>query len=593
MTDHSIRGGGPVEEADIVVIGAGPVGCATALQLGKLGYRVAHFERRDGLSRHPKAGGIHARTMEIFRQWGLADRIREASRGALPPGARTSGFAWMTRLSGIELGRIDFGGPADLELWSTFSPEGPCFCGQDLYEPILFDGIGGLENVRSEFGKRGQFLAQTDESVFVDVLDEATGRRERTVRARYLVAADGVRSPTRHALGVSESGHGAFGNSVNVQFHADLERHRAGRTYGLFWVVNADTQGALGWRRQTNRWSYNFEAATGEDPQSYTQERCRDIIRLAIGDPGAELEITSVLHWKHDQAVTDKWRVGRVFFVGDSAHRFPPHGGFGMNSGVQDSVNLVWKLDLALRGLAGDRLLDTYEAERKPVAEFNGVQCLENTRRMAETGWLVRDPQRLAEIEKDTPEGRALREKISASIPRQREQFYSQGQQFGTIYRSDAVVPDGAEPELSTVSDYRATGFPGARAPHIWLRDASGRELSTIDLFYGGFVIIAGPEGDIWRRAARQIADSEELRIEAHLIGAGGDLTERADQRPLTEVYGIDADGAVLVRPDGHVAFRARRAPQDPVWTLRAAIRRVIGASLGANAEATPISLSA
>jgi putative polyketide hydroxylase len=593
MTDRSIRSDGPVEETDVVVIGAGPVGCATALQLGRLGHRVAHFERRDGLSRHPKAGGIHARTMEIFRRWGLSDRIREASRGALPPGARTSGFAWMTRLSGVELGRIDFGGPADLELWSTFSPEGPCFCGQDLYEPILFDGIGGLADVRSGFGKRGQFLAQTDESVFIDVLDEATGRRERTVRARYLVAADGVRSPTRHALGVGESGHGAFGDSINVQFRADLERHRAGRTYGLFWVVNADTQGALGWRRQTNRWSYNFEAAPGEDPQSYTPERCRDIIRLAIGDPGAELDITSILHWKHDQAVTDRWRVGRVFFVGDSAHRFPPHGGFGMNSGVQDSVNLVWKLDLALRGIAGDGLLDTYEAERKPVAEFNGAQCLENTRRMEETGWLVRDPQRLADIEKDTPDGRALREKIIASIPRQREQFYSQGQQFGTIYRSDAVLPDGAEPELSTVSEYRATGYPGARAPHIWLRDASGKELSTIDLFYDGFVIIAGPDGEAWRGAARQISKSGELHVAAHLVGAGGDFIERSDQSALTQVYGIEADGAVLVRPDGHIGFRARRAPRDPQLALRAALRRVTGGSPGLASEAAPFPLSA
>jgi hypothetical protein len=264
-----------------------------------------------------------------------------------------------------------------------------------------------------------------------------------------------------------------------------------------------------------------------------------------------------------------------------------------MNSGVQDSVNLVWKLDLALRGIAGDRLLETYEAERKPVAEFNGMQCLENTRRMEETGWLVRDPQRLADIEKDTPDGRALREKIIASIPRQREQFYSQGQQFGTIYRSDAVLPDGAEPELSTVSEYRATGYPGARAPHIWLRDESGKELSTIDLFYDGFVIIAGPDGEAWRSAARQISDSGELHVAAHLVGAGGNFIERSDQRVLTQVYGIEADGAVLVRPDGHIGFRARRAPRDPLLALRAALRRVTGGSPELASEAAPFPLSA
>lgn len=580
MTNNSIRGQAQNEEADVVVIGAGPVGCAIALQLGRLGITTALFERRSGLSRHPKAGGIHARTMEIFRQWSLADRIREVSRGVLQPGARAAGFAWMTRLNGIELGRVEFGSPADLELWSTYSPEGPCFCGQDLYEPILFEGVGKYPTVRTEFGRRAQFVAQDEESVFVNVLDEETGRLEKTIRARYLIAADGVRSPTRHALGIGESGFGAFGNSINVQFRADLEKHRAGRHYGLFWVVNAETQGALGWRRQTNRWSYNFEAAPDEDPASYTKERCRDLIRRAVGDPTVDIDITSILHWKHDQAVTDKWRVGRVFFTGDSAHRFPPHGGFGMNSGVQDSVNLAWKLDLALHGQADDALLDTYEVERKPVAEFNGEQCLENTRRMEETGWLLRDPGSLADIEKDSLEGRALRARISEAIPRQREQFYSQGQQFGTIYRSLAVIPDGSEPELSTVSDYRITAHPGARAPHLWLRERDGREFSTVDLFYDGFVVLSGPEGHRWRSAVEQISASRNLRLSAHLIGAGGDFSERPDQKPLTEVYGIDSDGAVLVRPDGHVAFRSRHAPKDAARTLIEALDRLLGRSL-------------
>jgi putative polyketide hydroxylase len=579
MTSESERTGAKNEEAEVVVIGAGPVGCAFALQLGRAGVSTALFERRAGLSRHPKAGGIHARTMEIFRRWGVGDEIRAVGRGVLPPGAAPSGFAWMTRLAGIELGRLDFGTPEDRALWDSYSPEGPCFCGQDLYEPILFSAVAKQSSVRAQFGKRARFVAQDEDAVFVDVLDEETGRLEKTARARYLIAADGVRSPTRHALGVGESGFGAFGDSINVQFFADLETHRAGRHYGLFWVVNHETQGALSWRRQKNRWSYNFEAAPGEDPASYTEERCRDIIRKAIGDAAVNIEITSILHWKHDQAVTDKWRVGRVFFVGDSAHRFPPHGGFGMNSGVQDSVNLAWKLGLVLRGAAGDALLDTYEVERKPVAEFNGEQCLENTRRMEETGWLLHDAAHLVDIEKQTPAGEAVRNRIAAAIPRQREQFYSQGQQFGTIYRSAAVIPDGSEPEISSVSDYRATGHPGARAPHLWLRAPDGRDLSTIDLFYDGFVVLAGPGGVAWRDAAETITVDNDIRIAAHIIGPGGDFVERPDQKTLTDVYGLESDGAVLVRPDGHVAFRSRRAPNDATRALREAIERVLFAS--------------
>ncbi|WP_018268452.1 FAD-dependent monooxygenase [Methylosinus sp. LW4] len=576
------------EEVDVVVIGAGPVGCASALQLGRAGRSTALFERRSGLSRHPKAGGIHARTMEIFRQWGLAHDIRAVGRGLLQPGAVPTAFTWLTRLNGVELGRIDFGSQADRELWATYSPEGPCFCGQDLYEPILFEALAKYPSVRAQFGKRATISALGDEGVEVEVSDEETGRIEKHVRARYLIAADGVRSPTRHALGVGESGFGAFGDSVNVQFRADLERHRAGRQYGLFWIVNPDTQGALSWRRQADRWSYNFEAAPGEDPQSYTEDRCRDIIRRAVGDLSVEIEILSILHWKHDQAVTDKWRVGRVFFVGDSAHRFPPHGGFGMNSGVQDSANLIWKLDLVLSSAAADSLLDTYQEERKPVAEFNGEQCLENTRRMEETGWLLHDTAHLAAIEEQTPRGHSVRDRIAAAIPRQREQFYSQGQQFGTIYRSAAVLLDGTEPELSTVSLYRPTAHPGARAPHLWLRDRDGRELSTIDLFYDGFVLLAGPDGSQWLRATAEAAAERTIGATAYLIGAGGDYVERSGERSFTEAYSVESDGAVLVRPDGHVAFRSRRLPGDPTRALVRALRHLLaGASATEEASST------
>lgn len=573
----------PDEDIDIVVIGAGPVGLASAIQLGRRGISTLVVERRAGLSRHPKAGGIHARTMEIFRRWGAADDIRTAGRGIVAPHAGPTGFAWMTRLDGIELGRVEFGSSAeDRAQWAANSPEMPCFCGQDFYEPILYREVSRFPSVRTEFARRAEVVSQDADGVMISILDEASGRPERTVRARYVIAADGVRSPTRHALGIGETGYGAFGNSINVQFRADLERHRAGRLYGLFWVVNPDTQGALGWRRQTDRWSYNFEAAPGEDPATYTQDRCRDIIRQAVGDPTVAIEIVSILHWKHDQAVTDRWHAGRIFLAGDSAHRFPPHGGFGMNSGVQDSVNLVWKIAAVLRGEANDALLDTYEVERKPVAELNGEQCLVNTRRMEETGWLLSNPESLADIEKPGPEGRAVRERVSAAIPRQKEQFYSFGQQFGTIYRSNAVVPDGTEPEISTVSDYRMTGHPGARAPHLWLRTPDGREVSTIDLFYDSFVLLAGPKGDAWREAARGLAGTGRPAVFAYMIGPDGDLVERPGERSFTSVYGIDESGAVLVRPDGHVGFRSRSAPADPSHALREALDLLLARAPGA-----------
>lgn len=574
---NRVRGEG-MSETDVLVIGAGPVGLATALQLGRRGIATLLVERREGLSHHPKAGGIHARTMEIFRQWGLADDIRAAGRGILPAHASgPTGFAWMTRLTGIELGRVDFGtSNDDIARFASYSPEFPCGCGQDLYEPILYRAIRAFPSVTVQFGTRAEIDSQDGTGVNVRLVDEFAGSRSSQVRARYVVACDGVRSPTRHALGIGEHGEAAFGNSINVRFRADLERHRAGRRYGLFWVVNPETQGAFNWRRRDDEWTYNFEAAPGTDPAGYTEDRCREIIRQGIGDPAVELEIVSILHWKHDQAVSDRWRVDRVFLAGDSAHRFPPHGGFGMNSGVQDSVNLVWKIDAVLRGAASDELLDTYEVERMPVAEFNGEQCLINTRRMEETGWLLTDTSGIAEIESSSPEGQAIRDRIAAAIPRQREQFYSHGQQFGTIYESSAVVADGTAAEQSTVSDYRMTGRPGARAPHVWLELSNGRQVSTIDLFYDGFVLLAGKRGAPWLAAARDAFRPAGVPLTSWLIGCGEELVERAGEAAFIDRYGIDSTGAVLVRPDGHVAFRARSSVADPHSALSNALRQLL-----------------
>jgi putative polyketide hydroxylase len=563
------------DQTDVVVIGAGPVGLSTALQLGRLGVATRVFERRARLSVHPKAGGIHARTLEIFRRWGVADEIRAVGHGDDARSGGTTGFSWITRLNGFELGRVEFGASAeDRAQWALYSPEGPGFCGQDLYEPILYREAARQKSVRIEFGKRAQVKDQHGNVVVVDVIDEAMGRTEGTIRARYVVAADGVRSPTRQALNITETAEPPFGDQISVLFDADLEKQRAGRDHILFWVINPETQGVFWW--QANRWSYNFEAAPGEDAESYTHERCRDLIRKAVGDETVEIDIVNILRWKHEQAVTDVWRSGRVFFVGDSAHRFPPAGGFGMNTGVQDSVNLVWKIGLVLRGLAGDALLDSYEAERKPVAELNAEQGRINTRRIEKTGGLLRNRDNLADIENPGPAGQAVRDRIAEAIPRQREQFYSFGQQFGMIYHSSAVVPDGSEPELSTVSDYRITAHPGARAPHLWLRAADGRELSTIDLFYDGFVVLAGPAGGAWRDAARTIAAERRLPIEAYNVGPGGDLVERQGERLLTNVYGVDADGAVLVRPDGHVAFRSKTGAQDAKRALNDALDRLL-----------------
>jgi 2-polyprenyl-6-methoxyphenol hydroxylase-like FAD-dependent oxidoreductase len=561
-----------IADVDVVVIGGGPVGLVSAIQLGGAGVRTLLLERRPTFSVHTKAAGIHARTMEIYRQLGLADTLRRSGAGYSNEGFSVG---WMTRLNGIELGSILFGATqAEKELFYSWSPELLAFCSQDIYEPILANCARQIPSVELLLSSLATGITQDEKRVMVEY---STDGSKRTVRARYVIGADGVRSPTRKWLGITETGITSLGNSINVLFNAPMEPYRAGRGYGLFWIVNGDTQGAFAWRNRGDLWSYNFEAAPNEDPKSYTPERCAEVVRTAAGVPDLPVDVISILHWQHDQAVTDRWRSGRVFLAGDACHRFPPHGGFGMNSGVQDSQNLVWKIIARLRWGAGDSLLDSYEAERKPVAQHNGDQMILNTKRMAETGFLLKDPKALAAIE--TPDGEPLRQKITAAIPKQREQFFSQGQQFGQIYDSAAVVKDASPRIESTISEYRPTGYPGARAPHVWLINAQGTAFSSIDLYNGGFILFAGVDGQSWTAAAERLAKlMPTVPLSSFVIGASG-YVQRAGDTKWEALVGVGPTGALLVRPDGHVGARWAALPNDAATVLKDALGSILAAA--------------
>ena len=552
---------------EVIVVGAGPVGLVSAIQLGRAGIKTLLLERRAKFSTHPKAGGIHARTMEIYRELGLSKVILES--GVNRNGALTIG--WMTSLKGIEIGTISIGATEEeRERFHLWSPETMVSCSQDIYEPLLAEAVRQYPSVELRLACEATSIEQNDDWVEIRYSNEGG---QKTARARYLIGTDGVRSPTRQRLAIGESGVEPFGNSINVLFNAELEPYRAGRDYGLFWVLNAKTQGAFAWKRG-NYWSYNFTVPPGEDPASYSPERCIELIRAGIGVPEVSINVVSILHWKLEQAVTDQWRAGRVFLAGDASHRFPPHGGFGMNSGVQDSQNLIWKLVARLRWSAGDKLLDSYEPERKPIAQYNGEQCLLNTRRMAAMGGPQKNLSELAKIE--TPEGEALREKIRSSVPAQREQILSQGQQFGQIYSSSAMIDDGTPIEESTVSVYRPTGHPGARAPHVWLEeDGRNGRRSTIDFYNGGFILLVARDGDRWLAAADSAAESTDAPLSAFRIGGPGCMQRSGDPR-WEEVVGVDPTGALLIRPDGYVAARWRSLPESPVSALKHALQTVL-----------------
>ncbi|WP_208024397.1 FAD-dependent monooxygenase [Amycolatopsis pithecellobii] len=553
-------------DIDALIVGAGPVGLSTALQLGRAGVRTLLVERHAGLAHHPKAVGVHARTMELFRQWGIAENARAVGL----PLERTLAVAWLTRLTGIELGTLHFA--EDAEKMAEFagqSPEAPLFAPQDRIEPILLDAARHAPSVEIRMSTTVSAIEQ-DEGGATVVLEPASGSPV-TVRARYVIAADGARSRTRERHEFGEVADQPYGESVNVYFRADLDEITAGRPYLLWWIVNPDVQGAF-WPVDTEgRWIFNFEGDPDRPDDHFGKDLCTRLIREAAGAPDLDIELLNVLRWRHEQAVARRWRRGRILLVGDAAHRFPPHGGFGMNSGIQDSANLAWKIAAVVRGEAGEELLDTYEAERKPVAEYNSRQVMLNTERMQDTGWLTSDPSVLSDIE--LPSGEQARRRFAEAIPAQREQIHSQGQQFGRIYTSRAVVPDGTTAVESGVERYHPTSHPGARLPHVWLTGGAGR-LSTVDLTGHGFVLLSRGPGTGWATAAKQVSARLNVPIEAYELGEGGDLCPD-DPRDL-EVLEIPPAGAVLVRPDSHVGYRALGEPDDPVGELAAAMRTIL-----------------
>jgi 2-polyprenyl-6-methoxyphenol hydroxylase-like FAD-dependent oxidoreductase len=556
------------DNAEVVIIGAGPVGLSAALVLGRAGVSCLVLERRSEFSRYPKANGVHARTMEIFREWGVVTPIRELTAGM--PDEVT--IAWMTRLNGIEIGLMSTGDADDSgRVFEQQSPENMSVAGQHMFEPILAAAAEGMDGVTIKLGCEVVELSQSEDSVSVVYTDQAGVRQ--TVVAQYVIGADGIRSVVRRALGIGEHGQESLGTAINVQFDADLEPFLGGRFIPIIWIINADTQGAF-IRDGAIRWRYNFEIAPGADPDGVTPEEYEKHVADAIGEPVA-IKVHNVWSWSHDLAVTDKWRDGRVFLAGDAAHHFPPHGGFGLNSGVQDAQNLAWKLVAKLRWNAGDGLLASYEDERLPVAEFNGEQMMHNTRQMEKTGFMLKDKNFLATLETD--EGEPARQAIAAGIPAQRAQLASEGQQFGYQYSSAVVVPDGTEIVESSVAEYRPSARPGARAPHSWVR-SRGDVISTIDVYDGGFILLTGPDNAGWVTAAELVG--AELTVPLTVFGLGSDLMpvdEPTDD--LLGRYGLDPSGAVLIRPDGFVGFRSTAAAGDEQKSLSGALRQILDLS--------------
>jgi 2-polyprenyl-6-methoxyphenol hydroxylase-like FAD-dependent oxidoreductase len=535
------------EDVPVLIVGGSLVGLSTAVFLGHHGVSSLVLERHRGTAIHPRAALVNQRTMETYRAVGLEDQIEEAAAKEF---VQNGAIVSVDSLGGKELDwyfRFINEGVEDL------SPSRRVFITQIGLEPVLLAAAERL-GARIEYGAEVVSVEQDADGVSVAVRPR-DGGEERTVRARYLVAADGAHSPIRERLGIRQLGHGSFSDSITIYFRADVSRLMGDRNLSVIYVFGPRLQGFFRFSIDLQAGFLVVNSTSAEDGtrsvrigEDMSEPTCVAYVREALGDPELAVEIESVQRWSASAEYAERLREGRVFLAGDSAHVMPPTGGFGGNNGVQDGYDLAWKLAYVLDGRADESLLDTYDAERQPVGAFTTEQ--------AYTRYVLRlDPS----LGKDD---------LQPIVP-------EAPVELGYRHRSDAVL--GTDDE-TWEDPATPSGRPGFRAPHVPVT-VGGVERSSLDLFGREFVLLAGPDGESWCAAARTAGESFGVPVEPYRIGS--EVTDAAGV--LEATYGTGAEGAVLVRPDGFVAWRASAPHPDPEDELSGAL----GAALGRGAPVT------
>jgi 2-polyprenyl-6-methoxyphenol hydroxylase-like FAD-dependent oxidoreductase len=491
-----------VHETPVLIAGGGLTGLCAALFLRHHGVDSVLAERHEGTSPQPKARRINLRTMETFRQIGIEGEVSEAA-------AALAGFQGMSAGPTLVQARpLPWNFPGGMPDWDAISPSLSCLCAQDLLEPVLRDVAAG-RGCDLRFGAEVTDVALDGGGVTATV--RAAGGSQTRIRAGYLIAADGARSPVRGRLGITRSGRGTLGRFVSVYFRADLTELIKGREFNLCQIENPGAHaapGAVASINGTDRWIFSTKAGTERSAAQWA-----DVVRAVVGAP-AQVDILSVLEWEPGMFVADRFRDGRIFLAGDAAHVMPPYAALGANTGIQDVHNLAWKLAFVLDGRAGPGLVDSYHAERRPAAWFAADQS------SVRTG-------NLRELNTASADGTPLADPMALTL--------------GFQYPGGAVVSDGSTAQASHL-DLR--GQPGTRLPHHWV---GGKRWSTLDLAGPGLTLVTGSAGEPWAEQAAK------LGLCVHQ--AGPDLAEWAARA------GIGRAGALLVRPDHVVAWRSPAPP--------------------------------
>ncbi|MGB7036773.1 MAG: FAD-dependent oxidoreductase [Xanthobacteraceae bacterium] len=536
----------------VLVIGGGPVGLAVAGDLGWRGISCLLIEQSDGSIYQPRMDLVGIRTMEFCRRWGLVPAV-EASPY---PRDYPQDNIYLTSLTGHELGRERFPGIGQAPP-PPQSPQRRERCPQNMFDPILRAFAASHPGVRLRYCTRLLSFTQDADRVTA-VVENVTTRAREEIAAQYIVGCDGGRSTVRETLGLAMQGTPILTYTTNVIFRCPhlLSLHDKGKAYRHILIGPEGTWATIVAINGRDEWRFSLIGST--EQREYTTEDIEAAIRRAVGCD-FEFEILSVLPWVRRELVAERYRAGRGFIAGDAAHVMSPTGGFGMNTGIGDAVDLSWKLAAVLDGWGGDALLESYGIERQPVGARNVAEASGNLRRML---GLAAHPDLLD----PTPQGAATRAKIGQEFSEtMRREWFTLGIHLGYRYEGSPIrCADGTPPPPDDAKAYVPTARPGHRAPHAWL--AEGR--STLDLFGRGFTLL-GFDADV-EHAEPLLAAAKQRKVP---------MTFQAiSDRKIAALY---ERKFVLVRPDGHVAWRDDSMPADPLVLIDVVRGAAVGCRVG------------
>lgn len=519
---------GTRHQTDVLIVGGGPVGMALGLDLRRRGVDFLLLEETDGRVDHPKVGTVGPRSMELFRRWGLADRIRKAGW----PEDHPLDVAWVTAVGGHEIYRIDFGTTGTRSL-PGFTPEPEQVCPQHWLAPLLTEALGVYPEGPVRLRWRVDAIVQHDDGVQATVTAVDSGEVF-TVETAYVAACDGANSQIRKSCRIAASSRYKTRVFRNILFRAPMLRSQLGEANALVYFLTSPTMLRYPLRSMDGNELYRL-TASGED-DSVTRDPA-ELLHAAIA-VDTPIQVLSDAPWHLTHCVVDRYRDKRIFFVGDAAHTLSPSGGFGMNTGIADAADLGWKLAAALAGWAGPDLLDSYENERMPVAEASLEQSNEN---LGKTLHRVLPQEIMLDNAAGDQARRTLADRLRAG--KVEREFHAPDIHFGYRYRSDLIAADSTEEENET---WLTSALPGGRAPHSWLRAGA----SILDLFGESFVLLSfRPSPDIHRF---------QNAFEDHAVPL---VIANIRNSDIARLYGRPQ---VLIRPDGHVAWRGEYLPDAP-----------------------------